>query len=110
MVGEISHNLHANNYVVYGLGDFAKWFVAKLQLPFEDAELTLLEAFHQLLNYYEVAEALLQVQEVTKYLLRPVGASNKQLKAKKANLLATIVGKGKTDWDGLELAEYSRNL
>ena len=28
----------------------------------------------------------------------------KQLKAKKANLLATIVGKGKTDWDGLELA------
>lgn len=62
LTGELTHNLHANNYMVYGLDDFSKWFAGLLQLPFEEAELQLIQIFTNLLNFYEVAESLLQVQ------------------------------------------------
>jgi hypothetical protein len=34
LVAELSHNLHANNYMIYGLDDFSQWFSSLLQLPF----------------------------------------------------------------------------
>jgi hypothetical protein len=34
LIGELNHNLHANNYLVYGIEDFGKWFAKLLQLPF----------------------------------------------------------------------------
>ena len=112
LTAEINHNLHASNYLVYGLNDFAKWFCSLLQLPFEESELRLLEVFSNLLNYYEVMESLLQLQDTTKYLLKqvPPTDSNKLLRTRKATLIAHIVDKGKKDWEGLELSEYSRNL
>ena len=63
----------------------------------------LLEMFVHLLDYYEVTEAVLQVQDTTKYLLKPVGPSdsNKVLRGRKAALIARIIEKGKTDWEGL---------
>lgn len=42
LTGELTQNLHANNYMVYGLEDFSKWFAGLLQLPFEEAELQLI--------------------------------------------------------------------
>lgn len=55
---------------------------------------------------------MLQVQDITKYLLKPIAPSdsNKVLRGRKTTLIARIIEKGKTDWEGLELSEYSRNL
>lgn len=36
--------------------------------------------------------------------------NNKVLRARKGELLRVIIEKGKSDWDGLQLSEYSRNL
>lgn len=64
------------------------------------------------MNYYEIIEVLLQNQESSKYLLKPVipNDTNKLLRTKKAGLINTIILKGSNDWEGLELSEYSRNL
>lgn len=52
LTGELTHNIHANNYMIYGLDDFSKWFSGLLQLPFEEAELQLIQIFTNLLNFY----------------------------------------------------------
>ena len=36
LIAELNHNLHANNYLVYGIEDFTKWFCKLLLLPFEE--------------------------------------------------------------------------
>jgi hypothetical protein len=91
---------------------FNQWFTSLLKLPFEEAELILIDIFYNLLAYYEVAESLFQLQETTKYLLKPLPGndSNKVLKSKKTQLISTIIRKGEEEWKGLELSEYSRNL
>jgi len=50
-----------------------------------------------------VVESLLQIQDTTKYLLKKVAPTdtNKQLRSKKARLIANIIEKGKKDWEGL---------
>jgi hypothetical protein len=40
----------------------------------------------------------------------PPSDSNKTLRAKKNALIGAILEKGNTDWQGVELSEYSRNL
>ncbi len=72
----------------------------------------LVDVFANLLGYYEVAESLLQVQETTKYLLKPLpgNESSKVLRAKKVQLINSIIQKGEEEWKGLELSEYSRSL
>ena len=72
----------------------------------------LISIFEHLLNCYEVIEILLQNQDTTKYLLRPIAANdgNRQLRQAKNRLINGIIGRGKADWAGLELSEYSRNL
>jgi hypothetical protein len=102
-----SHSLQTNY-----IEGFNKWFTFLLKLPFEDAELILIGVFTNLLSYYEIAESLLQLQEATKYLLKPVPSNdvNKVLRDRKAELVRIIIRKGEEEWKGLELSEYSRNL
>ena len=68
--------------------------------------------FKNLLNCYEVIEVLLQNQDSTKYLLRPIAPNdgNRHLREAKNKLIYGIISRGKGDWAGLELSEYSRNL
>jgi hypothetical protein len=56
----------------------------------------LVDIFSNLLGYYEVAESLLQLQETTKYLLKPLPGndSSKVLRGKKTQLINTIIRNG----------------
>lgn len=75
---------------------FNRWFISRLQLPFEEVEIVLVDIFANLLAYYEVAESLFQLQDTTKYLLKPLPGndSSKVLRGKKNQLINAIIRNG----------------
>ena len=107
--GELSQNMNANNFMVAGIPPFCAWFSAFLVLPFEEFQLKLIKVFQNLLGYTEICENLFEEQNVTKFLLKPVNASNsnKNIREQKNLLVHEIIEKGEKEWKGTKLQAYS---
>ena len=108
--GEFIHNIGSNHYTVAGIEPFSKWLTNFMTLPFEDLELKLIIFLINLLEYPEVCEILFEEQKLTKFLLKPINITAKDIRSFKNKLIGMIIEKGEKEWKGSKLEPYSQMI